>query len=157
VPWKSRTQPIPVQSSWPHQPLRNGLYDEFLACRTLISIALGARILSECSLSIKSCSSPQRSSNFNLCFFPTSRVKRFNTKSFHMAMPYSQIPANATKQPSPFQISIPEAKLTDFKALLKLSKVTPPTYESLQEDRRFGVGHKWITDTKKYWEETFDW
>jgi microsomal epoxide hydrolase len=73
-----------------------------------------------------------------------------------MAIPYSQILATATKQPSPFLISIPEAKLADFKTLLKLSKVTPQTYESLQEDRRFGVDHKWVTETKKYWEETFD-
>ncbi|PMD42060.1 alpha/beta-hydrolase [Hyaloscypha variabilis F] len=74
-----------------------------------------------------------------------------------MASPYSQIPVKATKQPAPFQISISEEKLSDFEALLKLSKVTAPTYESLQEDRRFGVGHKWITDAKKYWEEDFDW
>jgi microsomal epoxide hydrolase len=74
-----------------------------------------------------------------------------------MAIPYSQIPTQATKQPSPFQISVPEAKLSEFKALLKLSKIASPTYESLQEDRRFGVGHKWITEAKQYWEEQFDW
>lgn len=74
-----------------------------------------------------------------------------------MAIPYSQIPAKATKQPSAFEISIPEADLSDFKALLKLSKVAAPTYESLQEDGRFGISHKWITDAKKYWEEGFDW
>jgi microsomal epoxide hydrolase len=74
-----------------------------------------------------------------------------------MAIPYSQIPAQATKQPSPFRISVPEAKLSEFKALLKLSKITSPIYESLQEDRRFGVSHKWITEAKKYWEEEFDW
>jgi microsomal epoxide hydrolase len=74
-----------------------------------------------------------------------------------MAIPYSRIPAKATKQPSPFEVSIPEAGLSDFKALLKLSKVTAPTYESLQEDRRFGISHKWITEAKKYWEQEFDW
>jgi microsomal epoxide hydrolase len=67
-----------------------------------------------------------------------------------MTTPYAQLPAKATKQPTPFQISISEEKVWEFKALLKLSKVTPPTYESLQEDRRFGVSHKWITETKKY-------
>ncbi|KAE9369905.1 alpha/beta-hydrolase [Stipitochalara longipes BDJ] len=74
-----------------------------------------------------------------------------------MAIPYSQIPVKATKKPSTFQISISEEKLSEFKALLKLSKVTPPTYESLQEDRRFGISHKWLAETKKYWEERFDW
>jgi len=74
-----------------------------------------------------------------------------------MATPYSRIPTKATKQPSLFKISIPETKLSEFKALLKLSKVPAPTYESLQEDGRFGVSHKWITDAKRHWEEDFDW
>ena len=74
-----------------------------------------------------------------------------------MKTSYAQIPVKATKQPAPFEIHISEEKVSEFKGLLKLSKVTPPTYESLQEDRRFGVSHTWITETKKYWEEDFDW
>jgi microsomal epoxide hydrolase len=74
-----------------------------------------------------------------------------------MSIPYSQIPAEATKHPAPFEILIPDAKLSEFSVLLKLSKVPAPTYESLQEDGRFGVSHKWIAEAKKYWEEEFNW
>jgi microsomal epoxide hydrolase len=74
-----------------------------------------------------------------------------------MATAYPQIPTAAIKPPSPFRISISEPKLSEFEALLKLSKVTAPTYESLQEDGRFGVGHRRITEAKKYWEKEFDW
>ncbi|PMD67602.1 alpha/beta-hydrolase [Hyaloscypha bicolor E] len=93
---------------------------------------------------------------FFICFVPQV-VSEIPYGKLSYAIPYSRILATATKQPSPFLISIPEAKLADFKTLLKLSKVTPQTYESLQEDRRFGVDHKWVTETKKYWEETFDY
>ncbi len=74
-----------------------------------------------------------------------------------MAVPYSKIPAGAMKAPSPFEISMSETKLSEFETLLKLSKIPAPTYESVQEDRRFGLGHKWITKAKDYWEKEFDW
>jgi Epoxide hydrolase N terminus len=105
---------------------------------------------------LQACSFPQFF-KLEYMFLPHTSSQKIDDETFPMAMPYFQIPANSTKQPSPFQISIPEDKLTDFKALLKLSKITPPTYESLQEDRRFGVSHKWITEAKKYWEAIFDW
>jgi hypothetical protein len=128
---------------------------ELLACSTLISFGTGL----DPSLNFKPVLT------FYKAAFPLQTLEttfnRFRSKSLsaagNMASPYSQIPVKATKQPAPFQISISEEKLSDFEALLKLSKVTAPTYESLQEDRRFGVGHKWITDAKKYWEEDFDW
>jgi hypothetical protein len=128
---------------------------ELLACSTLISFGKGL----DPSLNFKPMLTCYKAAfplqtietSFNLIRSQSSSAAR------NMASPYSQIPVKATKQPAPFQISISEEKLSDFEALLKLSKITAPTYESLQEDRRFGVGHKWITDAKKYWEEDFDW
>ncbi|KAL2373912.1 hypothetical protein RJ035_004335 [Blastomyces gilchristii] len=70
---------------------------------------------------------------------------------------YTTLPSTATKRPEPFQVSIPEQQLSEFKTLLKLSKIPVPTYESLQEDGKFGISHKWLVETKKYWEEEFDW
>ncbi|OJD15740.1 hypothetical protein AJ78_04038 [Emergomyces pasteurianus Ep9510] len=73
-----------------------------------------------------------------------------------MATNYSTIPPTASRVPEPFQVAIPEEQLSEFKALLKLSKIPAPTYESLQEDVRYGISHKWLLETKKQWEE-FDW
>jgi microsomal epoxide hydrolase len=69
---------------------------------------------------------------------------------------YAQIPAKALKKPEPFTIEIPEKQIGDLKQLLKLSKLPKPTYESLQEDGRYGLSHKWMTEAKKGWEH-FNW
>ncbi|KAF4632021.1 hypothetical protein G7Y89_g6112 [Cudoniella acicularis] len=74
-----------------------------------------------------------------------------------MAIPYSQIPTQAIKTPSPFNVSIPANQLSELKALLKSSKIPAPTYESLQEGGRFGVSRRWMTEAKRYWEDEFDW
>ncbi|EER45056.1 epoxide hydrolase [Histoplasma capsulatum var. duboisii H88] len=74
-----------------------------------------------------------------------------------MTASYSTIPSVASKAPEVFHVAIPEQQLSDFKTLLKLSKIPAPTYESLQEDGRYGISHKWLAETKKYWEEEFDW
>ncbi|OJD11250.1 hypothetical protein ACJ73_09579, partial [Blastomyces percursus] len=70
---------------------------------------------------------------------------------------YTTLPSTATTRPKPFQVSIHEQQLSEFKTLLKLSKIPVPTYESLQEDGRFGISHKWLVEAKRYWEEEFDW
>ncbi|PVH81183.1 alpha/beta-hydrolase [Cadophora sp. DSE1049] len=74
-----------------------------------------------------------------------------------MSQPYNTIPSNALAQPTSFTVSIPETQLADFKALLKLSRIPPATFESLQEDGKYGVTHKWLTEAKQYWLEKFDW
>lgn len=74
-----------------------------------------------------------------------------------MPADYGNVPLAASKAPEPFNITIPEDKLRELNTLLKLSKIPAPTYESLQEDGRYGISHKWITDTKAYWEDQFDW
>lgn len=74
-----------------------------------------------------------------------------------MALQYAQIPATAPKKPSPFKASIPQEQLDDLNTLLKLSKIPSPTFESLQEDRRFGVSHSWVTNAKKHWIDEYSW
>ncbi|OCK85894.1 putative epoxide hydrolase [Lepidopterella palustris CBS 459.81] len=70
---------------------------------------------------------------------------------------YSAIPSGATSKPEPFTLSVPEQELSEFKTLLKLSKLGPATWEGKQEDRRFGVTHEWMTNAKDYWLNKFDW
>ena len=57
---------------------------------------------------------------------------------------------------TPFEVNIGEDSLTEFQTLVKCSKIAPATYESLQEDRRYGVTHKWLVEAKARL-ETFDW
>ncbi|KGQ01800.1 hypothetical protein PAAG_11371 [Paracoccidioides lutzii Pb01] len=70
-----------------------------------------------------------------------------------MAADYSTVPSNAVKIPEPFRIEIPEQQLGEFKTQLRLSKIPMRTYESTQEDGRFGISHKWMMEAKRFWEE----
>lgn len=70
---------------------------------------------------------------------------------------YGTVPANANQQPEPFELHIDDQKLENLKQLLKLSPVAKDTYENQQQDRRYGVSRQWLLDTKKYWENQFDW
>lgn len=63
-------------------------------------------------------------------------------------------PTKATLKLSPFTINIPEETLQEFKTLLKLSKLPPPTYEGTKEE--FGVTREWMAHAKEEWEK-FDW
>jgi microsomal epoxide hydrolase len=74
-----------------------------------------------------------------------------------MSPPYSRLPKKATLRPSEFIVDIPQRDLDEFRTLLKLSKVGPPTYESLQQDRKYGITHQWLKDAKRHWENNFDW
>jgi microsomal epoxide hydrolase len=74
-----------------------------------------------------------------------------------MSLPYSNIPTQATLWPSEFIVDIPESDLDEFLTLLKLSRVGPPTYESLQQDRKYGITHRWLIDAERHWENNFDW
>ncbi|ORY12398.1 epoxide hydrolase-like protein [Clohesyomyces aquaticus] len=67
-------------------------------------------------------------------------------------MTYS-LPSSA----KPFTLKVSDQDFSDFKRLLQLSKINPLTYESSQEDRRFGVTHKWMTEAKDYWLHKYDW
>ena len=74
-----------------------------------------------------------------------------------MSVPYGLVPQNANVKPSKFTLAVPESELHDFKALLKLSKVGPVTYEGVQQDRKYGITQEWLKTAKEHWENTFDW
>ena len=72
--------------------------------------------------------------------------------------PYSTLPHDPSGiTVSDFKVHYPDDELKQFKELLKLSRLAPKTWESLQDDRRFGVTHEWIEKVKEEWEGDFDW
>ena len=80
-----------------------------------------------------------------------------NTMATTKDTAFDLVPANAKQQPKPFQLHINDRKLQDLKTLLRLSPIAKQTYENSQEDGRFGVSRKWMAETKKFWEEEYDW
>lgn len=70
---------------------------------------------------------------------------------------FDTVPLGALQKPSPFKLSIPEAKLQTFQKLLELSPLAKETHENLQKDGKYGVTRDWMVDTKKYWTDSFDW
>ncbi|GKU09059.1 unnamed protein product [Fusarium langsethiae] len=73
-----------------------------------------------------------------------------------MADSFAQIPSGALIQPKLFKVSIDDEKVDELKLLIKLSKIAPPTYESTQKEKNFGITHQWLTDAKAAWMK-FDW
>ncbi|KAK5172060.1 uncharacterized protein LTR77_003697 [Saxophila tyrrhenica] len=73
-----------------------------------------------------------------------------------MARPYSTLPAGVKAASEVFNVSIPEEKVTEMKQLVRLSKLPPRTYESVQSDRRYGVTSDWLQEARDAWLE-FDW
>jgi microsomal epoxide hydrolase len=65
------------------------------------------------------------------------------------------LPINATLRVSPFKVAIAETCLEELRAILKLTKLPPPTYEGIHSN--MGVTRQWIADTKERWENEFDW
>lgn len=57
----------------------------------------------------------------------------------------------------PFTLNIPDQDISDWRQLLKLSKLAPETWEGSQGDGRYGVTHKWLRETKDYWLNTYSW
>ncbi|KAL4948276.1 Alpha/Beta hydrolase protein [Aspergillus filifer] len=74
-----------------------------------------------------------------------------------MAVPFTKLPLTASTKPSPFSIAISDEQLSDFKTLVKLSKIAPQTYENLLADGRYGVTHDWMTTMKEEWLNSYDW
>jgi len=70
---------------------------------------------------------------------------------------YETVPRKATLKLDKFTAAVAEDELSDFKQLLKLSKMGPKTYENLQEDRRYGMTHSWLSKAKSQWESKYDW
>ncbi|GKZ22118.1 hypothetical protein AbraIFM66951_008854 [Aspergillus brasiliensis] len=74
-----------------------------------------------------------------------------------MSASFSKLPSSATISPTPFTVSIPDEQVDELKTLIRLSKIAPPTYESLQSDGRFGVTSEWLTAMREKWVSEFDW
>lgn len=71
--------------------------------------------------------------------------------------PFGAVPANAQQLPTAFELHVEEQKLQDLRTLLRLSPIAKQTYENSQEDGIFGVSRTWMLDTKRFWEEEYDW
>jgi microsomal epoxide hydrolase len=74
---------------------------------------------------------------------------------------FSDLPAKASLKPKPFKAHVSDQELSDFKQLLKLSKIGPKTYENSVADVKdftsFGISRDWLAETKAYWETKYDW
>ena len=73
---------------------------------------------------------------------------------------YDSVPSGANLPVDKFTLSIPDQEIQDFKDLLRLSKLAPKTYENLHADAKAfkcGVSHEWMTKTKEYWLNEYDW
>ncbi|RAL10974.1 epoxide hydrolase family protein [Aspergillus homomorphus CBS 101889] len=73
-----------------------------------------------------------------------------------MALAYGDIPSGAEVSPKPYQLHIPDEQVEELLVLIKLAKVGPPTYESSQEDRKYGITRDWLLQARQTWKE-FDW
>ncbi|KAK0624542.1 Alpha/Beta hydrolase protein [Bombardia bombarda] len=71
---------------------------------------------------------------------------------------FGKVPGTATLDVVPFKAQVEEQKLQDLKLLLKLSPISPPTFESSGlVNRRYGVPRDWLVNAKAYWLDKFDW
>jgi pimeloyl-ACP methyl ester carboxylesterase len=74
---------------------------------------------------------------------------------------FSDLPSGASLKPKPFKAHVSDQDLSDFKQLLKLSKIGPKTYENSIADVKdftsFGITRDWLAQTKQYWETKYDW
>ncbi|PYH45409.1 epoxide hydrolase family protein [Aspergillus saccharolyticus JOP 1030-1] len=73
-----------------------------------------------------------------------------------MANPFGDVPSGAKIPPKPFQLNIPREKLEELSVLVSISKVSPPTYENSQEDRKYGITRDWLLHARQDWKD-FDW
>jgi microsomal epoxide hydrolase len=74
-----------------------------------------------------------------------------------MSRAFSTVPSTAKVSPAPFKVSISDDRISELQALVKLSKLAPPTYEGLQKDRRLGITTEWLASAKEKWQTEFDW
>jgi pimeloyl-ACP methyl ester carboxylesterase len=74
-----------------------------------------------------------------------------------MASKFNILPTNIPTRPEPLAFHVPEEQLSDFKDLLRLSKIGPATWWNQQDDPQFGVSRKWLIEAKEAWLNGFDW
>ncbi|KAF6812970.1 epoxide hydrolase 6 [Colletotrichum plurivorum] len=73
-----------------------------------------------------------------------------------MSKSFGTIPAGALRTPEEYTLRVPDQELADFKQLLALSKIGPKTFYNLQEDGRFGLTRRWLSEAKDAW-LAYDW
>ncbi|PWY75919.1 epoxide hydrolase [Aspergillus eucalypticola CBS 122712] len=73
-----------------------------------------------------------------------------------MTLAYSKVPSGTTVIPSPFQVHVSDEQIEELQLLVKLSKLAPPTYEGLQQDRKYGITNEWLANAKEAW-KSLDW
>ena len=74
-----------------------------------------------------------------------------------MSKLYEELPYGAPTSIKPFEVAIPQESLDKLQKLLEYAPIGALTFESSQEDRRYGISRKWLEEAKDYWEKTFDW
>lgn len=71
---------------------------------------------------------------------------------------FGTFPSSVQLDVTPFTAHVNEAALKDFKQLIRLSPVGPPTFESCGlHGRRYGVTNEWLANAKDHWVSQFDW
>ncbi|KAF5003874.1 hypothetical protein FDECE_9604 [Fusarium decemcellulare] len=68
---------------------------------------------------------------------------------------FNTIPPQTLKQVASFSLHVSDEDVEEFKALLNLSKIGPPTWEN--NSQGFGVRRKWLSDAKSFWLQHFEW
>lgn len=72
-------------------------------------------------------------------------------------MSWDKIPSKASLKLNRFEAHVSDDELSEFKQLLKLSKIGPKTYENQRTDRHFGISREWLEKAKAHWETKHDW
>ncbi|KAH7145373.1 epoxide hydrolase N terminus-domain-containing protein [Dactylonectria estremocensis] len=70
---------------------------------------------------------------------------------------FATLPVGMPGRPTPFLFEVPDQDLKEFRDLVRLSKIGPPTWWNMQNDRRFGITREWLVKGKNAWLDAFDW
>ena len=69
---------------------------------------------------------------------------------------FGKLPSGAASVDS-WTVTTPQEEVDDLRKLVELSKIAKPVYENTQEDNRYGVTRKWLSEAKDYWLNEFSW
>lgn len=67
------------------------------------------------------------------------------------------VPSTALSTPERNLVNFPQTELDDLQTLVAASRVGPVTFESLQQDRKYGITTQWLHDAKQAWLNDFSW
>lgn len=70
---------------------------------------------------------------------------------------FGVVPSAALTIPKRFLVNFPQADLDELRSSIAASRVGPETFESRQEDRKYGITTQWLRDAKEAWLNDFDW